>query len=329
MPVVKPLPPTDASLRRCAELLRDGHPVAVPTETVYGLAADARNEDAVRRIFEVKGRPLIDPLIVHCADPGAVRAYATAPPGLDRLATAFWPGPLTVVLPKKDTIPGLVTAGLPSVAIRIPAHPLFRRLLETFGGPLAAPSANPFGYVSPTRAAHVTRTLGTRIGAVLDGGPCEHGVESTILDLRTPERPRILREGPVDRVALGDVLGTPVEAAAHTTETGDRPAVSPGQLDRHYSPRTRIRLFGPGEPPPPVSDGDATVRIRKPDTDATGDAVFWLSEDGDLATAARNLYDLLQRLDARGYHCLHVERPENTGIGRALNDRLTRAAADR
>ena len=332
MPLVKPLSPTDANIRRCADLLREGAPVAVPTETVYGLAADARNEDAVRRIFAVKGRPLIDPLIVHCANLAALRECAEAPTALDRLAEAFWPGPLTVVLPKKPGIPGLVTAGLPSVAVRIPAHPLFRRLLAAFGGPLAAPSANPFGYVSPTRAEHVARTLGKRISAVLDGGACEHGVESTILDLRTPEQPRVLRHGPVDAAMLEAVLGIGVESAEPRTEAARKPAIAPGQLSRHYSPRTTIRLFGPGEAPPPQVDRNvgpaALLRLRRPPGAEPGDNVFWLAEDGDLSTAAHNLYDLLQRLDARGYACLYVERPENTGIGRAINDRLARAAAD-
>jgi len=262
---------TEADLPRVAELLRSGEIVALPTETVYGLAADALNAAAVAKIFAAKGRPFNDPLIVHAASPAAVREIIGAPPpAFAALAARFWPGPLTLVLPKKTVVPDIVSAGLPTVAVRCPAHPFMRRVLEASGLFLAAPSANPFGYVSPTTAAHVRASLGERCPWVLDGGPCEHGVESTIVLLDATGGARLLRPGPVPWAAVAETIGLSASGAAMTlpadvsngrtgknadkcagtragNETGGAvadddvvPQLAPGMLSRHYSPRTLL-----------------------------------------------------------------------------------------
>ena len=320
--------PDNAGLDRAAALIRDGELVAVPTETVYGLAANALDPVAVRAIFEAKGRPFIDPLIVHVADPAMVSTLAGEAPGLEKLAAAFWPGPLTVILRKKEIVPDLVTAGEPTVAIRIPAHPVMRELIRRAGVPLAAPSANPFGYVSPTTAEHVRDSMGGRIANILDGGPCPHGVESTIVNLTDPEGPRILRPGPVTAEAISAVLGVPVlRASSHMETKGAQ--LSPGMLARHYSPDTPVRLFE-GEPVVRSVDGRmATVRIARPKGRAPHADEYWFSESGDLAEAARSLFSLIRHLDTQKYGVLHVERAPAGGLGDAINDRLQRAAAKR
>ena len=335
------LGPDTASLARAAELLQQGRLVAVPTETVYGLAANALDEEAARTVFEVKGRPLIDPLIVHFGSLDAALPLIVETADLHALADRFWPGPLTVVVDKRaDAIPDIVTAGMPSVAIRVSAHPVLHRLLDQLPFPLAAPSANPFGYLSPTRAAHVIATLGERIAAVIDGGPTRHGVESTIVDLRQGARPRILRPGPIDQQAIEQALGRDCEIASKASAS-DRAQAAPGQLERHYSPRTALELrkFGEGsvrssdcvrqqqgmqEPPP---KGHAVVLFRRPPENAVARDTYWLSEDGDLEGAAAALFDLLIRLDGAGYSGICVEMAPERGIGIAINDRLRRAAA--
>ncbi|MDR2863152.1 MAG: threonylcarbamoyl-AMP synthase [Puniceicoccales bacterium] len=337
---------TAADLERVVALLCAGEPVALPTETVYGLAADALNTAAVRRIFDAKGRPLIDPLIVHVATLEAVAQIAEPVPELERLAAHFWPGPLTVVLRKKSVVPDLVTAGTPTVAVRMPAHPLMRKVLLRSGLLLAAPSANPFGYVSPTCAEHVRESLKDRAPWILDGGECAHGLESTILHLAEPDGPRLLRPGPVSREALEAVLGVPVADSGAGRTTGGKeadesaPQVAPGMLSRHYSPRTPVVLRGPGGQPslPDATQGGtprqaAVVWIHRPETAivsavaAQGAAVFWLSESADLAEAGHNVFALLRRLDAAGFSAIHLELTDGSGIGAAINDRLRRAAA--
>lgn len=317
-------PGTLTNLRRLAHILRRGGLVAVPTETVYGLAANALDGRACRRIFRAKGRPAHDPLIVHVADLRGLERIAVSNDAVPRLATVFWPGPLTLVLPRKPAVPFVVTAGLPSVAVRMPAHPLLRRLLRTCDLPLAAPSANPFGYVSPTTAAHVRDDLGRRIRHILDGGPCRHGLESTIVDVRDPRRPVLLRPGVITASQIRSVLGVPVRILRRRPQ---QPVLAPGMLDRHYSPQRPLvlhrhisRLM--------VADGpsDAWICFRRPGWVRRRKNVFWLSPSGDTQGAGRRLFALLRRLDRAGWSRLHAELVPESGAGMAINDRLRRAA---
>jgi L-threonylcarbamoyladenylate synthase len=321
------LSPTPQGLAAAADLLRRGQCVAVPTETVYGLAANALDEHAARGIFLIKGRPLVDPLIVHVADARAVGRYAHVPAQVQTLADAFWPGPLTLVLPKRSSVPDLVTAGLPSVALRVPAHPAMRALLERLDFPLAAPSANPFGYVSPTTADHVLASLGDRLAAVLDAGPCEHGVESTILDLRDPRRPTLLRPGPITQSQLEAALGVSVHRAAKRPPD-ESAQLAPGMLTRHYAPHTPIDLLPCDAPHRAPAAGEASMLITRPSR-VDSQHVYWLSENGDLREAARQLFSLLRHLDTAGYQRITAQLAPEHDLGITLNDRLRRAAAKR
>lgn len=318
---------SEPDLDAVAALLRAGELVALPTETVYGLAADALNPTACARIFEVKGRPLIDPLIVHVPGVAEARELAHWNEAAEAVAAAFWPGPLTIVLPKRSVVPDLITAGRSTVALRSPAHPLAREVLIRCKRPLAAPSANPFGYLSPTEASHVRDSLGGGVEHILDGGPCDLGVESTIVDLQDPASPRILRPGAVTAANLEDILGRPVTTVTKSTPTPE----APGMLERHYSPHTPLTLFPFGAPQPPLPPDHARVFLKKPISPSSPDAsnIFWLSEDGSLDEAARHLYALLRCLDQRGFARLEVETAPDHGIGPAFNDRLRRAAAKR
>jgi len=303
----------DAGLERAVAILRAGGLVAFPTETVYGLGADARNDRAVARLFEAKGRPLFNPLIAHVADADAARAIARFTPEADRLASAFWPGPLTLVLPLKEAagVSPLVTAGLNTVAVRVPAHPLARRLLRAVGGPVAAPSANPSGRLSPTRAEDVLDTLRGRIAAVLDGGPCPVGVESTIVGL--DGEARLLRPGGLPAEAIEACLGGPL--AAHV-ETGA--PVSPGQIASHYAPEAQVRMNAAGAEP-----GEVLLGFGQTGGDLN------LSPTGDLTEAAANLFHYLRDLDRSAAARIAVAPIPDHGLGRAINDRLRRAAAPR
>lgn len=318
--------PTLSNLRRLAAVLRRGGLVAMPTETVYGLAAHALDPKACRAIFRAKGRPAHDPLIVHVPGLAQAEQLAEFNEAARRLARAFWPGPLTLVLPRKAGVPDIVTSGGPTVALRAPAHPLARRLLRLAGVPLAAPSANPFSYISPTSAEHVRQGLGTRIPHILDGGNCPIGVESTVLDLTRPERPRILRPGAVSAEQVARVLRTKVTTVRRAGPVGSR-LLAPGLLDRHYSPRTPLQLTShPGA-------GDrrtAVIRLRRPADGAT-QGVYWLSRRGSLAEIARQLYRVLRAADAGGHDRILIERlpPTAGGLAAAINDRLRRAAARR
>ncbi len=323
---------TPRNLAFLARRLRLGELVAVPTETVYGLAADATSARACGRIFAAKGRPRSDPLIVHLAAKSDLARVAVPNAAALILAARFWPGPLTLVLPKTRAIPDAATAGQPSVAVRLPAHPLFRRLIALTGRPLAAPSANPFGYVSPTTAAHVAESLGSRIRHILDGGPSRIGVESTIVDLRDPRRPVLLRPGAITRADLARALGRPValprrSRGAAPAEAG---AVAPGQGARHYSPSTPVvlhpRLSVRQAAAGPVDE--AWLFLRRPAGRLAGN-IFWLDPRGDLRGAARTLFARLRQLDRGTFRRLHVEcpRPGAGGLAAALNDRLRRAAA--
>jgi L-threonylcarbamoyladenylate synthase len=308
-----------------AALVRAGGLVAFPTETVYGLGADAFDARAVARIFAVKGRPALDPLIVHVAGVDELPTVARAVPSeVERLAARFWPGPLTLVLPKAERVPDLVTSGLDSVGVRVPAHPAALALLRACGRPIAAPSANPFGYVSPTTAAHVADLLGERVDLILDGGPCAVGVESTILSLVADE-PTILRPGGVPREALEAALGRRVSSAAR----GARPQ-APGQLETHYATRTPLRLLdGPATRAPAERRTGLLAFAHEPPREAGYAAVEVLAPDGDLTTAAASLFAALRRLDARGLDALEAEPCPDHGLGHAILDRLRRAAAPR
>lgn len=322
----------DYPIEEIVDALRAGNLVALPTETVYGLAANALDPLAVKKIFEVKGRPYIDPLIVHAYDLAQVEELAFLPDIAYKLAGKFWPGPLTLVLPKKSIVPDIVTAGLPSVGIRIPKHPIFREFLAASKLPLAAPSANPFGYLSPTEAKHVQKTLGNKVQYIIDGGPCPIGFESTILNLIDPDKPEILRPGPISAEDLEYVFGFKPNYSSTSAHEGAQ--VSPGLLKSHYSPRTPLKLFDPGDFPCHLDDSQAKhaiIFVKRPQMSQESHEteylkIFWLSENGDLNEVGKNLFSLLERLDDQGFKCVYVERPENKGIGIAINDRLKRAA---
>jgi L-threonylcarbamoyladenylate synthase len=319
---------TAKNLAALAAALRRGEIVGVPTETVYGLAANALDAAACRKIFRAKGRPATDPLIVHLASAADLAGVAVPNSAAYRLAAAFWPGPLTLVLPKRDVIPAAVSAGLPSVAVRVPDHPLFRRLLRLADVPLAAPSANPFGYVSPTTAEHVRAGLGKKIRRILDGGPCRIGLESTIVDLRDPAKPRLLRPGAITQVQLEKVLGCKVATAPARPAAKTKAQLAPGMLTRHYSPRTPVVLHDQLTPAMvrTGSPDEAWLFLMKP-RGPRAKNVHWLDPRGDLRGAARKLFGALRALDAAGYRRLHAELAPGPGLAEAINDRLRRAAA--
>jgi L-threonylcarbamoyladenylate synthase len=319
------LSPTPSNLRRAARVLQSGGLVAIPTETVYGLAAHALDAKACRAIFEAKGRPANDPLIVHVSGLAQGESLADFNDPARRLVRRFWPGPLTIVLPKKSCVPPIVTSGGPTVALRAPAHPVARRLLELAGVPLAAPSANPFSYISPTAAMHVQQGLGSHIRYIIDGGECAIGVESTVLDLTRPARPRILRPGAISAAQLAAVLKTPVSTARRAQPGA--PMLAPGLLAKHYSPRTPLQIYGsPGE----VAAHTAIIRLRQPMGPARS-GVYGLSRGGALTEIARNLYRVLREVDAGGYRQILIERvpPAAGALAAAINDRIDRAAARR
>ncbi|MCX6945659.1 MAG: L-threonylcarbamoyladenylate synthase [Opitutales bacterium] len=318
---------TPHNLARLARRLRAGELVAVPTETVYGLAANALDARACRKIYTAKGRPRRDPLIVHIHSLAQLAEVAEPNAAALRLARQFWPGPLTLILPRRAAVPALVSAGLPSVAVRMPSHPLFRRLLRLSGVPLAAPSANPFGYVSPTTAAHVQAGLGRRIRHILDGGPCAIGLESTIVDVRDPRAPRLLRPGAITQAALARALGRPVRAARRPAAAAAA-QLAPGQLARHYSPRTPVRLHPAlARAAAARSPADeAWVFLARP-AGLAGKNIFWLDARGRLPGAARRLFHMLRLLDGKNFTRLHLELAPGGGLADAINDRLRRAAA--
>lgn len=314
MPDTEILSPSERGIARAAALLRQGKLVAMPTETVYGLAGDARNPQAVADIFAAKGRPAHNPLIVHVTGPNMAREIAQIDDRAETLMRAFWPGALTLVLPLRagHGLAPAVTAGLDSVALRMPAHPVAQRLLAEIRGPVAAPSANPSGRISPTTAAHVMAGLGGRIAAVLDGGACPVGVESTILGLADGP-PRLLREGGISKDALAAHLG-------HVPGPPDDGRITaPGQLASHYAPRAKLRLNATRPQP-----GEVWVGFGP---DCKG-AEFTLSASGDLTEAAAALFATLHRADALNRPIAVAPVPED-GLGAAINDRLRRAAAPR
>lgn len=321
----------DDDLNQAARHLCAGGLLAVPTETVYGLAGDARNESAVREIFAVKGRPLLDPLIVHVSDLQQAEELAHINEAARKLADAFWPGPLTLILKKKPEVSGLVTASLPTLAVRAPAHPVMRIILERSGLALAAPSANPFGYISPTRAEHVEDSLGDQLPYILDGGACEHGLESTILNLSNPQWPEVLRPGPISAEALTATLGVTVKA--HEAKPSDNQAqLAPGMLSRHYSPRTPLALCeSPHLQLAANSERTALLYLCRPVNAVRAhvphEHLFWCTDSDSLEEAARELFALMRRLDKAGYARILAERAPDTPLGQAINNRLERAAA--
>lgn len=310
---------TPADLDRAAALLRAGELVAFPTETVYGLGADATNDAAVAAIFEAKARPRFNPLIVHVIDEAAARRLARFDERAAMLAQRFWPGPLSLVLPRLPNCPVslLASAGLDSLALRVPAHPLPRALIRAVGRPVAAPSANRSGRVSPTTAEHVLDELDGRIAAVLDGGACRVGVESTVVELTGP-RPRLLRPGGLAAEAIEAVLG-PLERAG----PGEAAPRSPGMLESHYAPSLPLRLDAKE-----VGPQEALLAFgRRPPRGAK--EVCFLSRKGDLVEAAANLFAALRTLDRPEFSAIAVMPIPEHGLGLAINDRLRRAAAPR
>lgn len=325
---------SEENLKIAGRALAEGKLVAIPTETVYGLGADAFNAAAVARVFEAKARPSFDPLIVHIARIEDLEKIASSiPPKAKLLADHLWPGPLTMILPKRSEVPDIVTSGLPTAAVRFPQHPVARKIIEFSGTAIAAPSANPFGYISPTRAEHVARLLGEKIDYLVDGGACEVGVESTVIDM-THDLPKILRPGgmPVERII--EIIG-PVEFSVKKSAV----VSSPGQLDSHYAPSTQLFLFEYGT----LNLGNAHRLIEGMDPGSAAaivfndarakeaaragfSTVFTLSSNGNLRDAAANLFALLHELDSRNFSVLVAEKCPDEGLGRAINDRLYRAS---
>lgn len=301
--------PTPNALHEAAMEIRAGGVVVMPTETVYGLACDALNPSAVRKVFEIKGRPSDNPLIVHVASIDQAKSLVVQwSDTADKLAQAFWPGPLTLVLPKAPQVPGITTSGLSTVALRMPRHHVCRALLEATGVPLAAPSANVFMGLSPTRADHIDPEILVEVPIILDGGPCEIGLESTVLDL-TGENPRVLRPGAITRAEVQAVLGRPL---------GDAPPGdvrrSPGMYARHYAPRAAVKLVDHA----PESEAGLVF------TDAHHEGQVKMPRDP--AAYGSGLYSALRRLDQAGHEVLYVELPPQTPEWEAVNDRLRKAS---
>ncbi|PYB77248.1 L-threonylcarbamoyladenylate synthase [Rhizobium wuzhouense] len=313
----------EAAIAASIAVLGAGRPVAIPTETVYGLAADATNPAAITSIYETKGRPRFNPLICHMADLPMAERHAVFDPISRRLAEAFWPGPLTLVLPLKEDsgIHPLATAGLDTVGIRVPVG-FTSALIRSFGRPLAAPSANSSGRVSPTTAQHVEADLGAKIEVIVDGGACPVGVESTIVKVEDGEA-RLLRPGGVAVEVIEAVIGRKV---IRPKATGTAAIEAPGMLASHYAPNASVRLNAAA-----VAPGEALIAFGNGDIAGAADAkaVFNLSPRGDLAEAASNLFDFLKRADASGATGIAVAPIPDDGLGEAINDRLTRAAAPR
>ena len=320
------LPATEAAVAAAARCLAEGGLVAFPTETVYGLGTDAANARAIARLYEAKGRPLFNPLIAHVGDIGAGIRIARFDATAKKLAEAFWPGPLTLVLPKTNDCPvaDLATAGLDTIAIRVPAHPIARAILRAFGGPVVAPSANLSGHISPTSAAHVQSDLMGRIDLIVDGGAVPVGVESTIVGCF--DTPMLLRPGGLPRGEIERVLGRALLRPTEEADAGTGQPLAPGMLASHYAPRTRVRLNAGN-----LETNEALLAFgpaHVPGAEAAS-AVMNLSPRGDLAEAAANLFGYLRALDTKGAHAIAVMPVPHHGLGEAINDRLRRAAMER
>jgi L-threonylcarbamoyladenylate synthase len=309
-------PGDETGIREAATILRRGGLVAMPTETVYGLAGDATNDRTVARIFKVKNRPQFNPLIVHVADHAMAETLVIFTELSERLADRFWPGPLTLVLPRRNGSPisRLASAGLDTIAIRIPAHPVARQLLRLCQLPLAAPSANPSGRLSPTEASHVVATIGDQIDLILDGGPCTIGLESTVLDMTGP-MPCILRQGGLPQSEIESVIGK------IASETLGGPRRSPGMMKSHYAPSVGLRMNAE------TVDPTEALLAFGPDPLTGAGTTLNLSESSDLTEAAANLFRMLHRLDDARHRCIAVMPIPERGLGIAINDRLRRAVA--
>jgi L-threonylcarbamoyladenylate synthase len=320
------LPANEAAVAAAAHTLREGGLVAFPTETVYGLGADATNAAAIARLYQAKGRPAFNPLIAHVGDLAAAREIGRFDAAALRLAEAFWPGPLTLVLPKTDhcAVADLATAGLDTVAIRIPAHPVASDILRVFGRPVVAPSANLSGHVSPTTAAHVRSDLEGRIDLIVDGGAVAVGVESTIVGIF--DEPMLLRPGGLPRADIERMLGRALKQLPEDAENDSGQPLAPGMLASHYAPRTLVRLGAIR-----VEPGEALLAFGSDAVsgiDAAA-AVMNLSVRGDLAEAAANLFGYLRALDSKAAQTIAVMPIPDDGLGEAINDRLRRAAVGR
>jgi L-threonylcarbamoyladenylate synthase len=334
---VDAIAPDAAAIAEAAAVLRAGRLVAFPTETVYGLGANALDADAVARIFAAKSRPGYNPLIVHVPDTSAIRGLVSVWPELAaRLAAAFWPGPLTLVVPKSAAVPSAVTAGLETVAVRVPAHPVAQALLRAAAVPVAAPSANRFMRLSPTSAAHVARGLGDRVDLILDGGDTPVGIESTVLDL-TPRRPTLLRPGVISEAELRAVIGDVARVADHDTLAArgsdgpgdERPRPAPGMLDRHYAPDAELRVVGSGEEAKRLAaeaHGAGRVVGALPRTLLNLPADHVIAMPSDARGYARLLYAALHSLDDAGCDLVLVEQLPDAGEWDGVRDRLRRAA---
>jgi L-threonylcarbamoyladenylate synthase len=327
---VELLDASPANLIRAGECLAAGGLVAFPTETVYGLGADAFDARAVARIFEAKARPSFDPLIVHVASIEQVESVAEIPGrAAHALMQALWPGPLTLVLPKREAIPDLVTSGLATVAVRLPAHAVARAIIAYSKTAVAAPSANPFGYISPTLARHVALGLGSKVDLIIDGGPCAVGLESTVLDM-TVEPPRVLRPGGMPLEAIEAIVGPLDRRPAGVAASA---AASPGLLDSHYAPRTPLYLVEAGALSRAAPKGRAALLVTSAATPATLEATSgrfaltrFLSPGGDLVEAAAGLFAALHELDSGGFDQIWAELARGEGLAPAINDRLRKAS---
>ena len=323
--MAKLLKPTNENLCFLREFLLSGGVAALPTETVYGLAANALSPEACQKVFDIKNRPYLDPLICHVPGFSGIETYCDTNSAAEILSAAFWPGPLTIVLKKKPIIPDIVTAGLDSVAVRSPSHPDFRRLIVDCPFPIAAPSANPFSYISPTRADHVNANLGEKIEYILDGGPCSLGVESTIIDAREPGRPKALRYGALPLEDIESALGCRIDAPTPTSKSVQ---IAPGSLPKHYSPRIPVELRAEPVSEKELQEPDSKVAyllLRKPNHETTSN-IQWLSETGNLDEIARRLYAKLREVDTEEYEKIVAEETQELGLGQAINDRLRRAS---
>jgi L-threonylcarbamoyladenylate synthase len=307
-------------IEKAARIIQSGGLVAFPTETVYGLGAHAENPQAVARIFEVKARPRMDPVIVHVADTGMARRYGTFPESADILMNKFWPGPLTLIVNKSPLVPEIVTAGLETVAIRIPNHPAALALIRAAACGIAAPSANPFGYVSPTEAQHVAEQLGDAIDLILDGGPCAIGLESTILSLTGPT-PCVLRAGGTPVEELRAVLGK----VDIYMEASPRPQ-APGQLKRHYATQTRLEIMDERLENLRPEERSGLLTLLPPENPQKYSAVEVLSSSGNMREAAANLFRALRRLDGLSLDRIVARPVREEGLGLAIMDRLRRCS---
>ena len=330
---VDPHHPDPSVIKRAADILRDGGLVAFPTETVYGLGANALNADAVARVFEAKARPAWNPVIAHVTTVDEARALTTVWPAIATvLAKAFWPGPLTLVLPKHDSVPDIVSAGLPAVAIRIPNHPVARALITALGAPIAAPSANRFTELSPTTAAHVQESLGDRIEMILNGGPSDVGIESTVVDL-TGATPVLLRPGVISREMLASATGVSISVAQDEARD-NTPRHSPGMVERHYAPRADVWLFAGDDlhelqqsitKEYPVEPGRMTALVLDWSL-ALPEHVRVIRMPNDPLAYARMLYATLHDVDQEGLTVIAIERPPQRDAWAGIHDRLNRAA---